>query len=143
MTDKLASGKSVRCSTRQVRFSLWASAAVVSAVLVSISVGSPIPPKTVDRTTSTCLSSAKDNSGRSARTLFASSLRIRDHKDDGSSSELFERRNPASLSDLTKRCLWRMMRLSETHRLSWCIADPAHVNNDFQLDYSAWCSCGI
>ena len=88
---------------------------------------------------STCLSFEADNLGRNVRKPFVCWSRILDRMDDDLSSEPFAHRSLAWQVDLTRRCLWHMMRLNETHHLSWCIADPVHVNNDFQLDYSAWC----
>lgn len=139
MTGKSALDKSVRCSSRPARSSLWAFGdAAANAVLVNTFAGLPIPLATVDHTTSTLTFFATDNSDHNARKPSASSPGSRGRRGDDSSSEPFARRNLALLSDLTRRNLWHMTRWSETRRLSWCIANLVHVNNDFQLDYSAW-----
>lgn len=147
MTGRWAAGKSVHCSPRPALSSLSVPAvaadAVGNAVLVSTSVDWLILPTTVGHMTNTCLSFAADNLGRSVRRRSACSPASRDRRDDDSSSAQFERRNLALSSGWMRPCRWHMTRWNETRRLSWCIADPAHVNNDFQLDYSAWCSCEI
>lgn len=146
-TGRWAVGKSAHCSPRPALSSLSAPAvaadAAASAVLVNTFVDWPTPPTTVGRMTSTCLSFARDSSGRSVRRRSACSPASRGRRDDDSSSAQFERRNLALSSGWMRPCRWHMTRWNETRRLSLCIADPAHVNNDFQLDYSAWCSCEI
>lgn len=146
-TGRWAAGKSVHCSPRPALSSLSAPVVaadvVANAVLVNTSVDWLILPMTAGHMTNTCLSSATDSSGRSVRRRSACSRANPDRRGDGSSSAQFERRNLALPNGWMRPCRWHMTRWNEIRRLSWCIADPAHVNNDFQLDYSAWCSCEI
>lgn len=147
MTGRSAVGKSVHWLLRPALFSLSVPAVVADAV------GSAVPvntfadwltlPMTVGHMTNTCLSFARDSSDRSVRKRSACSPTSQGRRGDDLSSAQFERRNLASSNGWTRPCRWHMTRWNEIRRLSWCIADPAHVNNDFQLDYSAWCSCEI
>jgi hypothetical protein len=116
---------------------------VVNVVLVNTSVDWSTLLMTADRMMNTLMFSVTDSLDRSAQKLSASLSKSRDHRDDDLSSEQFEHRNPALSSDLKRPYLLRKTRLNETHRSSWYIASPAHVNNDFQSDYSAWCSLEI
>lgn len=146
-TGRWAAGKSVHCSPRPALSSLSAPAvaadAVANAALVNTSVGWLTLPTRVGHMTNTCLSFARDSSGRIVQRRSACSPASRGRRDDDSSNAQFERRNLALSSGWMRQCRWHKTRWNEIRRLSWCIADPAHVNNDFQLDYSAWCSCEI